>query len=78
MTAAVIGGGIGGMAAAISLLRAGVDVQVYEQAPEQKEVGAGIQIPPDELARQPTTERPHQDEYAAKKRAPEVAGSGAE
>jgi len=46
MTAAVIGGGIGGMAAAIALLRAGVDVQVYEQAPEQKEVGAGIQISP--------------------------------
>ena len=46
MTAAVIGGGIGGTAAAIALLRAGVDVHVYEQAPEQKEVGAGIQISP--------------------------------
>src|SRR5262245_32685349 len=46
MMAAVIGGGIGGTAAAIGLLRAGVDVHVYEQAPEQKEVGAGIQISP--------------------------------
>src|SRR5262245_54950460 len=46
MMAAVIGGGIGGTAAAIGLLRAGIDVHVYEQAPEQKEVGAGIQISP--------------------------------
>ena len=46
LTAAVIGGGIGGTAAAIALARAGVDAHVYEQAPEQKEVGAGIQISP--------------------------------
>jgi 3-hydroxyacyl-CoA dehydrogenase len=46
MTAAVIGRGIGGTAVAIAFLRAGVDVHVYEQAPEQKEVGAGIQISP--------------------------------
>jgi choline dehydrogenase-like flavoprotein len=38
----VIGGGIGGLAAALSLLRAGLDVHVYEQAPEAREVGAGI------------------------------------
>jgi putative NAD(P)-binding protein len=29
----VIGGGIGGLSAALSLLQAGFDVQVYEQAP---------------------------------------------
>src|SRR3977135_194485 len=40
----IIGGGIGGLAAALSLLRRGLDVEVHEQAPELKEVGAGIQI----------------------------------
>jgi salicylate hydroxylase len=41
---AIVGGGIGGLAAALSLLKRGLDVEVYEQAPELKEVGAGIQI----------------------------------
>jgi 2-polyprenyl-6-methoxyphenol hydroxylase-like FAD-dependent oxidoreductase len=39
---AVIGGGIGGLTAAIALARQGVTVEVYEQAPELKEVGAGV------------------------------------
>jgi salicylate hydroxylase len=43
---AIIGGGIGGLAAALSLLGAGFDVQVYEQAGAVREVGAGIQISP--------------------------------
>jgi salicylate hydroxylase len=43
---AVIGGGIGGLTAALSLLQAGFDVEVYEQARELREVGAGIQISP--------------------------------
>ena len=38
----IIGGGIGGLAAALSLLKRGLDVEVHEQAPELKEVGAGI------------------------------------
>jgi salicylate hydroxylase len=42
----IAGGGIGGMAAALSLLNRGCDVDVYEQAPELKEVGAGVQISP--------------------------------
>ncbi len=42
----VIGGGIGGLSAALHLLRAGFDVQVYEQAPRITEIGAGIQISP--------------------------------
>jgi salicylate hydroxylase len=46
LSIAVIGGGIGGAAAALSLLRAGFDVQVYEQAGELGEVGAGVQISP--------------------------------
>jgi len=40
----IIGGGIGGLAAALSLLKRGLDVEIHEQAPELKEVGAGIQI----------------------------------
>jgi len=42
----VVGGGIGGLAAALALSRKGVPVQVIEQAPEFKEIGAGIQIGP--------------------------------
>jgi salicylate hydroxylase len=40
----IIGGGIGGLAAALALLKRGLDVDVYERASEIKEVGAGIQI----------------------------------
>ncbi|HSD44316.1 MAG TPA: FAD-dependent monooxygenase [Burkholderiales bacterium] len=40
----VAGGGIGGLAAALALLRRGFDVDVYEQAGELREVGAGLQI----------------------------------
>jgi len=46
MRIAIIGGGIGGLSAALHLLRAGFDVQVYEQAPRITEIGAGIQISP--------------------------------
>lgn len=40
----IAGGGIGGLAAALALLRAGFDVEVHEQAAELKEVGAGLQL----------------------------------
>jgi salicylate hydroxylase len=43
---AVIGGGLGGLAAALALHRAGFDVDVYEQAPELNEVGGGINMGP--------------------------------
>lgn len=46
MDVAIIGGGIGGLTAAIALLQGGLDVQVYERAAELREVGAGIQISP--------------------------------
>ncbi|GAA6141836.1 FAD-dependent monooxygenase [Hydrogenophaga sp. 5NK40-0174] len=42
----IAGGGIGGMAAALSLARQGVEVHLFEQAPELSEVGAGIQLGP--------------------------------
>src|SRR4051812_14070687 len=40
----VAGGGIGGLTAALALLRMGCDVEVYEQAAQLKEVGAGLQL----------------------------------
>ena len=46
MRIAVIGGGIGGLSAALQLLKAGLDVHVYEQAERISEIGAGIQISP--------------------------------
>jgi 2-polyprenyl-6-methoxyphenol hydroxylase-like FAD-dependent oxidoreductase len=42
----IAGGGIGGVAAALALLNCGHDVDVYEQAPELKDFGAGVQISP--------------------------------
>lgn len=48
--ALVIGGGIGGLATAVSLARRGVAVTLVEQAPEITEVGAGLQISPNGLA----------------------------
>ena len=41
---AIIGAGIGGLTAALALIRQGFGVDVYEQAPELKELGAGVQI----------------------------------
>jgi salicylate hydroxylase len=43
---AVIGGGIGGLTAAVALLQAGFEVEVYEQATELTEVGGGINMAP--------------------------------
>jgi salicylate hydroxylase len=40
----IAGGGIGGLTAALAALKMGCDVEVYEQAPELKEVGAGLQL----------------------------------
>ena len=40
----IAGAGLGGLVAALACLRRGIDVEVYEQAPELKEVGAGVQI----------------------------------
>ncbi|MFM0277753.1 FAD-dependent monooxygenase [Paraburkholderia sediminicola] len=40
----IAGAGLGGLTAALALLRRGFDVEVYEQASELREVGAGIQM----------------------------------
>ena len=44
LKALVAGGGIGGLTAACCLTKAGYDVEVFEQAPELSEIGAGIQL----------------------------------
>src|SRR6266581_7583126 len=46
LRAAIVGGGIGGVAAANALLARGMDVRIYEQAPALTEVGAGVAIQP--------------------------------
>lgn len=46
MSVIIIGAGIGGLTAALSLHAAGVDVQVFEQARELGELGVGINVLP--------------------------------
>jgi salicylate hydroxylase len=45
-TIAIVGGGIGGLAAAAFLHREHLNVTVYEQAPELTEIGAGLVVAP--------------------------------
>lgn len=40
----IAGAGIGGLTAGSCLMKAGYDVEIYEQAPELSEIGAGIQL----------------------------------
>src|SRR5262245_49033947 len=40
----IIGGCIGGLTAALALLKRGIDVELYEQSNQLREVGAGLQI----------------------------------
>jgi salicylate hydroxylase len=46
----VVGGGIGGLAAAVALSQQGVQVTVLEQATELGEIGAGVQLGPNAFA----------------------------
>jgi salicylate hydroxylase len=49
LRAVVVGGGIGGIAAAVALAQSGIDVRVYEQAQRLTEVGAGVSLAPNGL-----------------------------
>jgi len=49
-TVLVAGGGIGGVASALALVRRGFEVQVLEQAGQLGEIGAGIQLGPNAFA----------------------------
>jgi salicylate hydroxylase len=46
----IVGGGIGGLAAALALSKQGVASTIFEQAPELGEIGAGIQLGPNAFA----------------------------
>ena len=46
----IIGGGIGGLTAAVALARMGLAAEVYEQAPALEEVGAGVGLWPNAMA----------------------------
>jgi salicylate hydroxylase len=46
INAAIAGGGIGGLSAALALSRQGIETHLYERRPEFPEEGAGIQIGP--------------------------------
>ncbi len=46
MKVAIIGGGIGGLTAAIALRMVGIEADVYERSPVLREVGAGISLWP--------------------------------
>ncbi len=46
----VVGGGIGGLAAALALAREGISVELLEQSPAIGEIGAGIQLGPNAFA----------------------------
>jgi 2-polyprenyl-6-methoxyphenol hydroxylase-like FAD-dependent oxidoreductase len=49
MRVLVVGGGIGGLSAALALRYAGAKVRVYEQAAELGEVGAGVGLFPNSI-----------------------------
>ena len=46
MRVGIVGGGIGGLSAALSLRAVGIDAHVYERAAALGEVGAGVQVSP--------------------------------
>jgi len=52
---AIVGGGVGGLAAALSLERRGAEVIVCEQSPALNEIGAGLNLSPNALIRSVTS-----------------------
>ena len=49
MKVAIVGGGVGGLTAAIALARKGIECKVYEQAPSITAPGASLQLGPNAL-----------------------------
>ena len=49
LSVAVVGGGIGGLAAANALVQRGIEVTLFEQAAHLGEVGAGVMITPNSV-----------------------------
>jgi 2-polyprenyl-6-methoxyphenol hydroxylase-like FAD-dependent oxidoreductase len=49
LSIAIVGAGLGGLAAAATLRQIGIDVQVYEQATRFARIGAGIQMMPNSM-----------------------------
>jgi salicylate hydroxylase/6-hydroxynicotinate 3-monooxygenase len=49
LSIAIVGAGMGGLAAAATLRQAGIDVRVYEQASRFTRIGAGIQMMPNSM-----------------------------
>ncbi|MEJ7688692.1 MAG: FAD-dependent monooxygenase, partial [Variovorax sp.] len=49
-TVLLVGGGIGGMAAALALARLGISIDLLEQSAEMGEIGAGLQLGPNAFA----------------------------
>src|SRR5260370_13837526 len=45
----IIGGGVGGLAAALALERRGAEIVVCEQSPALNEIGAGLSLSPNAL-----------------------------
>lgn len=45
----VVGGGVGGLTAALAMHRRGIEVEVYERAPALGEIGAGVTLAPNAL-----------------------------
>src|SRR5258705_2687459 len=46
LSVAIVGGGIGGLAAAVALRDSGHEIAVYEQAGQFREIGAGVTLHP--------------------------------
>jgi salicylate hydroxylase len=46
LSVAIVGGGIGGLTAAVAISKSGHDVDVYERSPRLAEVGAGVMMMP--------------------------------
>src|SRR5215218_850471 len=49
LSIAIVGAGMGGLAAAATLRQVGIDVQIYEQASRFARIGAGIQMMPNSM-----------------------------